>query len=53
MSDLIWKKTGQASMPDEAVMTFLAGEDVLLDRELLPFDLEASAAHANLSLIHI
>ena len=47
MSDLIWKKTGQASMPDEAVMTFLAGEDVLLDRELLPFDLEASAAHAN------
>jgi len=34
-------------MPDEAIMTFLAGEDVLLDRELLPFDLEASAAHAN------
>ncbi|MGA0264645.1 MAG: argininosuccinate lyase [Lysobacterales bacterium] len=47
MSNLIWKKTGQASMPDEAIMTFLAGEDVLLDRELLPFDLEASAAHAN------
>lgn len=45
MSEPIWKKAGHASVP-EAVMRFLAGDDVVLDRELLPFDIEASAAHA-------
>jgi argininosuccinate lyase len=30
---------------DEIVMRFLAGEDVLLDRELFPFDIRATVAH--------
>ena len=46
MGDLLWKKSG-TSGPDAQVMKFLAGEDVVLDRELLLFDLRASAAHAN------
>jgi len=45
MKDLIWKKDGKGETADAAVMAFLAGEDVELDRELLQFDLEASAAH--------
>lgn len=45
MSDPIWKKSGQSAVP-EAIMRFLAGQDVELDRELLPFDIRASAAHA-------
>ncbi len=45
MKDLIWKKDGKGESPDPAVMAFLAGEDVELDRELLLFDLEASGAH--------
>ncbi len=45
MKDLIWKKDGKGERADPAIMAFLAGEDVLLDRDLLLFDLEASAAH--------
>ena len=45
MSDPIWKKSAAAAVP-EAVMRFLAGQDVVLDRELLPFDIRASRAHA-------
>ncbi|MGK7294921.1 MAG: argininosuccinate lyase [Candidatus Wenzhouxiangella sp. M2_3B_020] len=45
MSDPVWKKSGQAAVP-EAIMRFLAGLDVELDRELLPFDIRASRAHA-------
>lgn len=45
MSEPIWKKSGQSAVP-EAVMQFLAGQDVVLDRELLPFDIRASRAHA-------
>ena len=45
MKDLIWKKDGKGESADPAIMAFLAGEDVELDRELLLFDLEASAAH--------
>lgn len=45
MSDYIWKK-GSTTDVDERVMRFLAGEDVILDRELLPFDIRASQAHA-------
>ena len=44
MKDLIWKKQG-AAQTDPAVMEFLAGEDVQLDRALLLFDLQATAAH--------
>lgn len=45
MSDYIWKKDDSTAV-DERVMRFLAGEDVVLDRELLPFDIRASQAHA-------
>lgn len=45
MSEPIWKKSASEAVP-EAVMRFLAGQDVVLDRELLPFDIRASRAHA-------
>lgn len=45
MTDPIWKKSGQVQIP-EKIMRFLAGDDVRLDRELLPFDIQASRAHA-------
>jgi len=45
MKDLIWKKQGKGESSDPAIMAFLAGEDVELDKELLLFDIEASAAH--------
>ena len=45
MKDLIWKKDGKCESADPEIMAFLAGEDVELDKELLLFDIEASAAH--------
>lgn len=43
MTDFLWKKT---DVPvDEKIMTFMAGQDVVLDRELFVYDLQASAAH--------
>lgn len=45
MNGYLWEKSGQAGA-DAGVMDFLAGEDVVLDRELLPFDIRASRAHA-------
>ncbi len=45
MSDYIWKK-GSSTDVDGRVMRFLAGDDVVLDRQLLPFDIRASQAHA-------
>ena len=45
MKDLIWKKHGKDASSDPAVMAFLAGEDVVLDKELLLFDIDASAGH--------
>ena len=44
MSDLLWQKKGVRV--DPRIMKFLAGDDVLLDRELLPYDILASKAHA-------
>jgi len=43
MSDLLWQKDGTAVNP--RIMRFLAGQDVLLDREFLAFDIQASIAH--------
>jgi argininosuccinate lyase len=40
----LWK-SGDDGPTDEAIMEFLAGEDVVLDRELFPFDIRATAAH--------
>jgi argininosuccinate lyase len=44
MTDLLWQKSGTRT--DERIMRFLAGDDVVLDREFLLFDIEASKAHA-------
>ncbi|MCB1553031.1 MAG: argininosuccinate lyase [Xanthomonadales bacterium] len=41
---LLWQKAGVAI--DPAVQRFLAGEDVLLDRQLIAYDIQASRAHA-------
>lgn len=45
MKDPIWKKTDSTEEADPAIMAFLAGEDVELDKQLLLFDIQASAAH--------
>ena len=44
MSDLLWQKPGVKV--DARIQAFLAGEDVVLDREFLLFDIEASRVHA-------
>lgn len=44
MSGVLWQKKGVEI--DEAIMRFLAGDDVVLDRELFTHDITASAAHA-------
>ena len=43
MSDLLWQKAGVET--DARIMRFLAGSDVLLDREFFLYDIEASKAH--------
>lgn len=43
MSSLVWDKGGEG--PDERLMRFLAGEDVLLDQHLIRYDVQASKAH--------
>lgn len=45
MTDLLWQKTGTRT--DECIMRFLAGDDVILDREFLLYDIEASKAHVD------
>ncbi|MEO7917788.1 MAG: argininosuccinate lyase [Dokdonella sp.] len=53
MTDLLWQKAGTSV--DARIMQFLAGDDVLLDRELFRYDIEASGAHveglANIGVI--
>lgn len=44
MSDLLWQKSGVRT--DHRIMRFLAGDDVVLDREFFLFDIQASKAHA-------
>ncbi|GAA5081498.1 argininosuccinate lyase [Lysobacter panacisoli] len=44
MSGLLWQKPGVKV--DARIQQFLAGEDVILDREFFLFDIEASRAHA-------
>ena len=43
MSDLLWQKPGVET--DARIMRFLAGDDVLLDREFFLHDIQASRAH--------
>ncbi len=40
---MIWQK-GEVDV-DRAIMAFMAGEDVVLDRILFPYDIQASIAH--------
>jgi len=48
MSKFLWQDR-KGSKPDQAlnsaIMEFMAGEDVVLDRVLLPYDIRATAAH--------
>ncbi len=44
MSPLLWQKPGVKV--DARIQAFLAGEDVVLDREFFLFDIQASRAHA-------
>jgi len=44
MADLLWQKPGVAV--DAKIQTFLAGDDVILDREFFLYDVAASKAHA-------
>ena len=44
MSQLLWAKPGMDI--DADIQRFLAGDDVVLDREFIRYDLRASAAHA-------
>lgn len=44
MTSMLWQKDGIEI--DSAVMNFLAGDDIILDRELLIYDIQASKAHA-------
>ena len=44
MSDLLWQKPGVAV--DEKIQAFLAGDDVVLDREFFLHDIAASRGHA-------
>ena len=44
MSDLLWQKPGVTV--DAEIQAFLAGEDVILDREFFLHDIAASRAHA-------
>ena len=43
MSGLLWQKAGVQT--DARIMRFLAGDDVVLDREFFLFDIQASRAH--------
>ncbi|MBR0347361.1 MAG: argininosuccinate lyase [Rudaea sp.] len=43
MSDLLWQKPGVET--DARIMRFLAGDDVVLDREFFLHDIDASRAH--------
>ena len=50
MANLLWQKPGVAV--DAKIQTFLAGDDVILDRQFFLYDCRASAAHAQ-GLQHI
>ena len=44
MSSPIWQKTNKITI-DQSIMDFMAGEDIILDQQLLKFDIQASKAH--------
>jgi argininosuccinate lyase len=44
MNKYLWQADGAGAV-DDAIMAFMAGEDIVFDRELFPFDIRATAAH--------
>jgi argininosuccinate lyase len=44
MNKYLWQSDSDEQV-DKTIMEFMAGEDVILDRELFPFDIQATAAH--------
>ncbi len=40
----IWQKNSHASI-DETIMDFMAGEDIILDQQIIQYDIQASKAH--------
>ncbi|WP_444994364.1 argininosuccinate lyase [Aliikangiella sp. IMCC44359] len=46
MAAPIWQKNTQETI-DQTIMDFMAGEDIILDQELIHFDIQASKAHVN------
>ena len=44
MSKYIWQSDADGYI-DKTIMDFMAGEDVVLDRKLFPYDIRATAAH--------
>jgi argininosuccinate lyase len=44
MNKYLWQSDADGQI-DRTIMDFMAGEDVVLDRELFPFDIQATAAH--------
>ena len=44
MKQVLWQADDAASI-DAAILEFTAGEDILLDRVLFPYDIRATAAH--------
>jgi argininosuccinate lyase len=44
MKKFVWQAERSETV-DEAIMTFLAGDDIVLDRVLFPFDIRATGAH--------
>jgi argininosuccinate lyase len=46
MADYLWQ-AGSGLDTDQAIMRFMAGDDVVLDRVLFPYDIQASIAHVH------
>lgn len=44
MKNYLWQE-GAGEQVDQTIMEFMAGEDVILDRELFLFDIQATVAH--------
>ena len=44
MAKFLWQDESDSAI-DQKVMAFMAGDDVVLDRELFLFDIQATAAH--------
>ena len=44
MSAPIWQKSSKATI-DKTIMEFMAGEDIVLDQQLIAYDIQSSQAH--------